>query len=146
MATAKKRNAKNKDAIIAAEIGAAVVAAGVAAAAGYYFYGARDAKKHRAAASKWARGMKAEVVREAKKAKKLDKKTVTTIVDAVAAAYMGARAIDPAQLKAAARELKTNWRELEREIGSAGKTAKKAAKGATKKATKTVKKATKKAA
>jgi len=146
MAQAKKGSSKNKDAIIAAEIGAGIVAAGAAAAATYYFYGAKDAKKHRAAAAKWAKGMKGDVLKEAKKLKKLDKQSVAAIVDTAAAAYVGARNVDAQELKAAAKELKKNWQELERELGSASTTAKKAAKKSAKKAATTTKKAAKKTA
>jgi uncharacterized protein HemX len=66
--TAKKSTKKGQsNAMIAAEIGAGVVAAAGAAAAGYYFYGDKKAKKHRQAAAKWAKGMKADVIKEAKK-------------------------------------------------------------------------------
>lgn len=125
------------------EVGGALAAA-AAAGATYYFYGDKKAKKHRQAASKWAKGMKQEVLREAKKLNKIDKKDLARIVDKAAAVYAGARAIDKKDLQAAASELKRNWEEVKREVsGGVKKVTKKTA--PKKAAKKTVKKAVKKA-
>ena len=105
-----------KSAKTAAGIGAGVLAAAAVAGAGYYFYGDKNAKKHRAAASKWARDMKQDVVREAKSLKKIDEKTLARIVDRAAAVYQGVRSVDRKDLRAAANELKRNWREVKGEI------------------------------
>lgn len=143
--TAKK--GKQSDAMIAAEIGAGVLAVGAAAAAGYYFYGDKKAKKHRQAASKWAKGMKAQVVKEAKKVQKLDKKVIATIVDGAAAAYAGGRSVNAADVMSAASELKQNWEMIQKEAAAAGRIAKKTVKkAANKPAKKAAKKAVKKAA
>lgn len=151
----KKKTGMSKDTKVALEVGAGVLAA-AAAGAGYYFYGDKDAKKHRAAASKWAKGMKNDVLKEARKVKKLDQKTMTTIVDKATAAYQAARGVDKTELAAAARELKKNWREVQAELnktkakaGATATEAKKtgtAAKKATKKSATTVKKTAKKSA
>jgi hypothetical protein len=146
MATAKKgatKSAKNKkNAVLAAEVGAGVAAAGAAALAGYYFYGDKHAKKHRQSASKWAKGMKSDVVKQAKKVQKLDRAAMAAIVDRAAAAYEGARSVDMTEVRRAAAELKQNWQEIQREVGRSAGTAKKSATSAKK----SVKKATKKAA
>lgn len=140
MAT-KKRNSNAK---IAMEVGAGVLAAAAAAGATYYFYGDTKAKKHRQAASKWAKGMKSEVVREAKKLKRLDQKAMARIVDQAAAVYEGVRSVDRKDLNAAAGELKRNWERVKSEVrGSSRKTAKRTT---AKTAVKAVKKATKKSA
>ncbi|MDB5237556.1 MAG: hypothetical protein JWL88_658 [Parcubacteria group bacterium] len=142
--TAKKSAKKGQgNGMLAAEIGAGVVAAGAAAAAGYYFYGDKKAKKHRQAASKWAKGMKAQVVKEAKKVEKMDKKVIAAIIDNAAAAYQGVRSVDAEDVRRAAAELKQNWEMIQTEAAAAGRAAKKSVKKATKKAPakKTVKKA-----
>lgn len=119
----------NKKTIRAVEIGAGVAAAvAVAGAAGYYFYGAKGAKKHRAAASKWAVGLKKSVAREAKKLGKIDAKSVSALVDNAAEAYEAVKTVKKEDLTAAVKELKSNWHML-----SAG-TVKKAAKKVVKKA------------
>ena len=150
MATKKKAKKAVKkgqsNAMIAAEIGAGVVAAGAAAAAGYYFYGDKKAKKHRQAASAWAKGMKAQVIKEAKKVQKLDQKTMAAIVDSAAAAYMGARSVNSADVKQAAAELKKHWQVIQKEVTSEGRSVKKAVKKAAKKGAKKVAKKAKKAA
>src|ERR1700754_10481 len=107
---------KQSAATTAAEVGAGLLAAAAVASAGYYFYGSDGAKKHRAAASKWAKGMKNDVVKEAKKLKKIDQKEVAKIVDKAAAAYASVRSVNQAELKAAATELKKNWKRVSEEV------------------------------
>lgn len=126
---AKKAPAKKKlSPLQQAEIGAGVLAAVAAAgAAGYYFYGAKGAKKHRSAAAKWAKGLKNDVVREAKKLKDLDEKAMNAIVDQAAKAYKGLDDVTPGDLRAAVAELKGNWEKMKKEVrGKSKKTAKKA--------------------
>jgi predicted RNA methylase len=143
--TGKKGGSKGMDTTTAVEIGAGVLAAAAAAGAGYYFYGADNAKKHRKSASTWAKGMKNDVVREAKKLKKVDQKAMAAIIDKAAGAYQGVRSVDAADLRAAAQELKKNWREVQREIGSAATGMKRRASGAAKAVKKATKAGTKKA-
>ena len=112
---------KTKKGKVAAEIGAGLLAAGAAAAAGYYFYGSKNAKKHRKIAAKWANDMKREVIREAKSLKKVSEKDFANIVDAATDAYKGVRSVDAADLKRAASELKSNWKMVQREIQEAGR-------------------------
>jgi uncharacterized protein HemX len=153
MATAKKgAKKKQSTATTAMEVGAGVLAAAAAAGAGYYFYGDKKAKQHRASATKWAKGMKADVIKEAKKLEKVSQKDIARIVDKATAAYSGVRSIDKKDLEGASRELKKHWKSVESEIQSLQKkvaTAKKAVKKAVapKKtpAKKTTKKAVKKA-
>ncbi|HWH16025.1 MAG TPA: hypothetical protein VNU25_00295 [Candidatus Paceibacterota bacterium] len=139
---AKKAPAKKKgmSTLQKAELGAGVLAAVAAAgAAGYYFYGAKGAKKHRAAAAKWAKGLKADVVREAKKLKDLDEKAMAAIVDQAAKAYKGLDDVTPGDLRAAVAELKGNWEKMKKEVRGTKKAAPKKApakKAAPKKATK----------
>lgn len=131
-----KKSAKKMSNLQKAEIGAGVLAAVAAAgAASYYFYGAKDAKKHRNATSKWAKGLKNDVVREAKKLKELDEKAMAVIVDQAARAYKGLDDVTPGDLRAAVSELKGNWESVKKEL-----------KRTTKKATSSVKKTVKKAA
>ncbi len=142
--TAKKvKGGKKMSNLQKAEIGAGMLAAVAAAgAATYYFYGAKDAKKHRNATAKWAKGLKNDVVREAKKLKELDEKAMAVIVDQAAKAYKGLDDVTPGDLRAAVNELKGNWESVKKELK---RTVKKAApKKAVKKAA--PKKAAKKAA
>lgn len=147
--TAKKapatKGGKKMSNLQKAEIGAGVLAAVAAAgAASYYFYGAKDATKHRNATKKWAKGLKNDVVREAKKLKALDEKAMAVIVDQAAKAYKGLDDVTPGDLRAAVSELKGNWESVKKELKRTVKKAapKKAAKKAAPK--KAVKKAAKK--
>lgn len=139
-AAKKKSPAKKKmTRMEAVEIGAGVLAAVAAAgAAGYYFYGSKDAKKHRSATARWATGLKKDVIREAKKLKKLDEAAMAAIVDNAAKAYKGMQNVTPADLKAAVSELKGNWAEVRKELSRTGVAKKPAAKKAVKKAVKKV--------
>ena len=119
MATAKKTNKSSEsqsDLTEALEIGAAALAVAAAAGATYYFYGDKQAKKHRAAATKWAKGLKSEVLAEAKKLKNIDKAAMIAVVNKAAEAYKDVRTVDRTDLRAAAAELKKNWRNIEAEI------------------------------
>lgn len=132
--TAKKGASKKMTGMEKAEIGAGVLAAVAAAgAAGYYFYGSKDAKKHRTATSKWATGLKKDVIREAKKLKKLDEAAMAAIVDEAAKAYKGIQEVTPADLKAAVAELKGNWENVRKELRRTGTKATSSAKKTVKK-------------
>ena len=147
--TVKKAPAKKKgmSTLEKVEVGAGVLAAVAAAgAASYYFYGAKDAKKHRNATQKWAKGLKNDVVREAKKLKKLDEAAMAAIVDQAARAYKGLDDVTPGDLRAAVGELKSNWDKIRKELRSTAKKATTSVKKTVKKAApkKAVKKAAKK--
>ncbi|HRH55848.1 MAG TPA: hypothetical protein PK609_03225 [Candidatus Paceibacterota bacterium] len=147
--TAKKAPAKKKgmSTLQKAEVGAAALAAVAAAsAAGYYFYGSKEAKKHRNATAKWAKNLQKDVVREAKKLKDIDEKAMAMIVDQAAKAYKGLDEVTPGDLRAAVSELKGNWDMVKKELRRTGKKAASSAKKTVKKAApkKAVKKAAKK--
>jgi len=125
----------------AAGLAAAAAAAG-AAAAGYYFYASKDAKSNRKNAAKWARDMKDDVVKQAKKVQDIDRAQLLKIIDGAAATYETVRSVDRKDLTNAARELKNNWELLSQEVMGRGK---KTARTSAKKAKASVKKAVKKA-
>jgi MetJ family transcriptional regulator, methionine regulon repressor len=126
------------------------LAAAAAAGAGYYFYGSKHAGANRKKAAKWTADLEADVVKAAKKLKKLDQKAYATIVDEASKAYGSMTSVSARDLDAAARELKQNWKNVERELSrtmkSKGTAAKKAVKKTAKKVVKAVKKATAKKA
>lgn len=127
--------APNKKA--AAGLAAAAAAAG-AAAAGYYFYASKDAKQNRKLAAKWARDMKDDVVKQAKKVQDIDRGQLLKIIDGAVASYETVRSVDRNDLKSAAKELKNNWQLLSEEVLGRGK---KTAKKSVSRAKKAVKKA-----
>lgn len=127
----------------AAGIGAVVgaVATAGAAAVGYYFYASKDAVKHRKIAKKWAKTLKDDVVKQAKKVKPLDSKAVAAIVAEVGKKYKAVKSIDAKDLAAATKELKSNWKQLAAELEKGGKKTAKVVKKTAKEVKKTVKKA-----
>ncbi|HEY4522463.1 MAG TPA: hypothetical protein VJH91_02405 [Candidatus Paceibacterota bacterium] len=97
---------------------AAFAAAAAGAAASYYFYASKDAKKNRKIAAKWARDLKGDIVRTAKKLEGMDRAQVVAIIDMASKAYKTVRSVDRHELDRAISELKKNWRELAREAGT----------------------------
>lgn len=112
----KATKSKTKSKKTTMEVGAGLIAASAVAAAGYYFYGSKDAKKHRKIAAKWATAMKSEVVKETKRLEKASPRAFAAIVDRVAKTYQGVRSIDIAEVKQAAKELKANWDAVKSEV------------------------------
>jgi len=136
---------KKKIAGIAEAVGTGAV---LAAAAGYYFYGTKNAKKHRHAASAWAKSLKKDVTKQAGALKKIDAKSIGKIVDQASKSYHSVKGASISDVQTAAKELKTNWKMIEKELVPSKKVraaVKKATATATRTA-KTVKKAVAKAA
>lgn len=121
------------------------LAAAAAAGAGYFFFGSKDATKHRKKAAKWAQSLQADAMKKAKKLQKLDEKAWKTIVDESMRAYDKVKSIDQADLASAAKELKTNWKHVSAELNRVGAKEVKAVKKAAKKAVSTGKKVVAKA-
>ena len=92
------------------------IATAAAAGAGYFFFGSKDAAKHRAKASKWAQKMHSDTMKKAKALKKLDERAWKTIVDESMRAYGKVKSIDKDDLANAAKELKTNWKHVSAEL------------------------------
>ena len=122
------------------------IAAAAAAGAGYFFFGSKQAAKHRAKAAGWSRKLHSEVVSKAKKLKKLDEKAIRTIVDQSTRAYEKVKSIDRSDLEGAAKELKANWKHISAELARVAKNDTKVVKGAARQAVTTVKKAVAKVA
>ena len=99
---AKVSKGMSKGAKTGVAVGLGVAAA--VASAGYYFFGSKSADKNRKVAVKWAHNLKADVVKGARKLKKLDQKAYATIVDQATKAYSSVKSIHPADLKNAAME------------------------------------------
>lgn len=121
------RKTKHDNTALAAGIGAAALAA-AAAGAGYYFYASKDAKKHRQGASRWAKGLKREVVKRAKLLKKIDADAVASAVDEAVTLYEGVRGVSAKDLRAAAKELKSNWKKVKGEVSTSARTGARRAK------------------
>lgn len=140
MATKKPSAKKSSNMVKGVEAGAALAAV-AGAAAGYYFYGTQNAKKHRQAATAWAKGLKKDVHAQVKSLKKIDAQSVAKIVDKASKSYQTAKGASKGDVMMAAKELKANWKSIQAELAPSKKAVK-----AVKKAVKKVEKAaTKKA-
>jgi len=117
------------------QLAALALAAAGAAAAGYYFYASEGAKDHRRKVARWAKDMKADVIRQAKKVRDMDRSRIVAIVDDVASAYKSMRNVDRKELSRAATELKKHWQRLVQEAQKSP--AKKARKKTSKKRART---------
>jgi len=96
-----------------AGVAAAIVAA---AAAGNYFYGSKDAEKHRRIAAEWANNFMEDVMEKLKTLKNADQAAVMEMIDKAANFYHEARKAKREDILAADAELKQNWKELKKEL------------------------------
>jgi hypothetical protein len=116
-----------------AVVGAAATAAAAAAAA-YWFYGAKDAARHRKAARSWMLKARAETMEAVESAVAklgdIDKDTYLKIVDSVVKRYSGVAGVTSAEVAAMTKDLKAAWQHM----NAAGKKAKGAGKKVVKKA------------
>lgn len=114
-----------------AGIGIAAAAAAAAAAAGaYWFYGAKDAPRHRRAVRSWMLRARAEVLEAMEKLGDIDKETYLRIVDEVLKRYANTAGVTSAELAQAARDLKSTWQKMQtagRQTKRPARRAKKAA-------------------
>ncbi len=121
-------------------VGAAAAAAAAAAAGAYWFYGAKDAAKHRKTAKSWMLKARAETMEAVENAVdklgEIDKETYLKIVDGVVKRYSGVAGVTSAEIAAMTKDLKTAWQHMN--------AASRIAKGAGKKVAKKAKKAAKK--
>jgi len=124
---------------VALGVGAGLAAL-AAAGAGYYFYAAKDAAKNRKKAAAWAKKMKADVIRAAKKVEKLDEQAMHTIIANTEAAYRAMRNLKPEEVAQAAAELRAHWEKVKAEATRGAKNGAKMAKSSAKKIVKAVKK------
>ena len=104
--------------------GLGVAALAAAAAATYYFTGP-DGEKHRKTVSSWATKAKSEMVQKMKHMKTVSEKTYQEASKEILAKYKQAKNIDPKELAALGKELKTTWDKISKEVSKLGaKTAK----------------------
>ena len=113
----------------------AAAAAAAAAAGAYWFYGAKDAAKHRKSAKSWMLKARAEVLEAVEtivdKMGEIDKDTYLEIVDRVVKQYTGMKGVTSSEVAQMAKDLRGAWAHMQaasKQTKNAGKTAKKAVK------------------
>jgi len=124
----KSRKRISRDAVAVVGIGAAAAAA--AAVGAYWFYGSKDAARHRKVARSWmlkARGdVLAAVETTIKKAGEIDKTTYTNIVDGVLKRYSKSAGVTSREISQMTRDMKKAWGHMQKVRASgAAKRAKK---------------------
>lgn len=135
MATSKKGT---QQAMVATAVGAAAAAA-LAAAGAYWFYGAKDAAKHRKSARSWMLKARAEVMEAVEaavhKAGEIDKEAYMNIVEGVLARYSKLAGVSAAEMQQVTRDMKEVWQHMQKARKSVApkKSSKKAAKKTTSK-------------
>lgn len=103
------------------------VAALAAAAAGTYFFTGKNGAKNRAKVAAWTDKAKKEVVKQIKGMEKVTKANYNKVVDTVLTQYDGLKNIDKSEILGVARELKSHWDSISKQLGAPKKaTVKKA--------------------
>ncbi len=108
----KKKAAKKGSAAKAWGIGGAITAATIAAAAGAYLL---SDKKTKTNAKKWIASARKEVIKNAKMAKKLGEKEYGKIVEQAVKHYGSLENLSAADVIAAAKEMKGEWKKIHAE-------------------------------
>lgn len=123
--------------------------AAAAAAGAYFVYGNKEAQKNikkvkgqvTSKVKSWALKAKAEALEKIEKVKQLDEATYHNVIDTVMRKYNNVKSIDTKDVEAVAKELRSHWKNIQKEFKSGAQAAKKTAKKATKVAVKVAKSA-----
>lgn len=106
----------------------AIIGGLVAAAAGAYFiHGNKAAQKKIKQVKGWALKAKGEVLERIEKIKEIDENLYQQAIDAVMKKYEGVKSVDTTELAAVAKELKSQWKNIKRELSAGKKVVKKVA-------------------
>lgn len=118
--------------------GLSVFVAGVAAAAAagtYYLYGPKGTK-HMKQVRGWMLKAKGEILEEAERLKKIDKKKYNQLINKMIKKYKKVKSIDNRDIEKLGRELKSHWNMIEMEAMKGLKKGKSAVRRAVKKTAK----------
>lgn len=102
-------------------ISVGLAAAAAAAAAGAYFLYGKDGVKNRKAVKGWMLKARGEVIDKMEKLENVSEDKYREIVDTVIRGYKSAKNASPAELAAAAAELKGHWNSIKKTIKKASK-------------------------
>jgi hypothetical protein len=124
------KNAKSASSQVRAGQKASIAIIGglVAAAAGAYFiHGNKAAQKKIKQVKGWALKAKGEVLERIEKIKEIDENLYQQAIDAVMKKYEGVKSVDTTELATVGKELKSQWRNIKRELSAGKKVVKKVA-------------------
>ena len=102
-------------------MGAGIAALGAAAAGAIFLYGTDAGKKKRKEIKSWTLKMKADVMDKMEGMKDWTEDSYSAIVDQVAKKYEGVKNVDPIEIAALVRDLKSHWKTIQRHINGAPK-------------------------
>lgn len=105
---------------IAEGLGIAALAAGAAAAAAGIYFSGKEGKKRLKQLSGWSKKAKIEMLQKIKKMKTVSKQAYDQAAKEVLAKYKQAKNIDPKELQAFGRELKSHWNKISKEVSKLG--------------------------
>ncbi len=95
------------------------LAAVVAAAAGAYFlYGSKKAKQHRKQVKGWMLKARGEVLEKLEKLKEVNEEIYQKVVNEVSNKYEALKSIDKEDVMEFAKELKSHWKSIAKEIAA----------------------------
>jgi hypothetical protein len=100
-----------------------IAAAAAAAAAGAYFLYGKDGAKNRRKVKGWMLKARGEVLERMEALDQISQDKYHQIVDSVIRGYKSAKDASPAELAAAAAELKSHWGSIQRSFRSAKRAA-----------------------
>jgi hypothetical protein len=114
--------------------------AAAAAAGAYFVYGNKDAQKNikkvkgqvTSKVKSWALKAKAEALEKIEKLKQVDQNAYHAVIDSVMNKYNNVKNIDTKDVEAVAKELRSHWKNIQKEFKSGAAVAKKTVKKATK--------------
>jgi len=109
-------------------ISVGLAAAAAAAAAGAYFLYGKDGAKNRKAVKGWMLKARGEVMDKMENLESVSEAKYREIVDTVIRGYKSAKNASPAELAAAAAELKSHWNSIKKTLQASKPKARKAAK------------------
>lgn len=97
-------------------ISVGIAAAAAAAAAGAYFLYGKNGAKNRKAVKGWMLKARGEVLEKMESLENVTEEKYREIVDTVIRGYKSAKKASPAELAAAAAELKSHWNSIKKTI------------------------------
>jgi len=105
-------------------VGVGLAAAAAAAAAGAYFLYGKNGAKNRKAVKGWMLKARGEVMDQMERLESVSEEKYRDIVDSVIKGYRSAKNASPAELAAAAAEMKSHWNSIKRSLKSSAMKAK----------------------
>jgi hypothetical protein len=96
--------------------GVGVAALAAATAGAYFFYGTKKGAKARKQIKGWMLKAKGEVLEKLEGMQDISEEAYKKVIDEVGAKYKAVKNIDSKDLEAFAKELKSHWKDIKKEV------------------------------